>query len=95
MKISTKIYIGGHIGCLSKTCPFRSECANHATAGDFRVEDGFTPELFEENGQFYCRTKKETLNHNFPDFPANVEHLNKGALSFENGSFIFANLWED
>lgn len=32
--------------CHSKECGLRSECANHATAGDFRTEDGETPNLF-------------------------------------------------
>ena len=31
--------------CQSKKCPLRKECANHCTAGDFRMEDGGTPEL--------------------------------------------------
>lgn len=31
--------------CLDETCPYRRDCANHVTAGDFREEGGLTPNL--------------------------------------------------
>jgi hypothetical protein len=31
--------------CENSDCPFKRECSNHSSAGDFRTEDGFSPEL--------------------------------------------------
>jgi hypothetical protein len=41
--------------CEDVHCLFRKQCANHTTAGDFRSEDGLTPDLKEiENGEWWC-----------------------------------------
>lgn len=46
MIVPLKLYVTtGGIDCLSATCQFRKTCANHESAGDFRVEDGFKPNL--------------------------------------------------
>lgn len=43
--------------CHSNTCRFKSECANHTTAGDFRTKGGFTPELFRRFADHWaCHT---------------------------------------
>jgi hypothetical protein len=39
--------------CLEETCLYRKNCANHVSAGDFRSEDGFTPELNLKQGNVY------------------------------------------
>lgn len=60
LPIKTAIIIeGGAIICEDKQCPQKKECANHVTAGDFRSEDGFTPNLIKVEKQYYC-DKKET-----------------------------------
>ena len=56
MKIEATILKAGGICCNQDSCPFKSDCANHRTAGDYRSESGFTPEIFEENGKVLCAT---------------------------------------
>ena len=58
--------------CLSSDCRFKSECANHTTAGDFRTESGFTPKLFERNpGVWACHTIDVPAElPSMPDHPA-------------------------
>jgi hypothetical protein len=60
--------------CYSKDCPFKSECAQHDTAGDYRFEDGYTPKLvyFPSLDQVWC-TKEVLKLH--------------GALRLKNGDF--------
>jgi len=41
--------------CRDDTCPHRRNCANHCSAGDFRTEDGSTPDLKETaSGNWQC-----------------------------------------
>lgn len=40
--------------CQSEFCALKSECANHTTAGDFRLEDGFTPPLLKGGDEWTC-----------------------------------------
>lgn len=47
--------------CL-ENCKFDRKCANHDTAGDFRMEDGFTPKLSLRDGEVYCGTKNADTN---------------------------------
>jgi len=35
-------------------CPFASECANHTSAGDYRTEDGLTPDLHKVGDHWEC-----------------------------------------
>ena len=37
-----------------KECPHRKDCANHATAGDFRTEGGDSPDLVETDSGWQC-----------------------------------------
>ena len=87
MKIQLKIWNGMGITCLSENCVFKRECANHTTAGEFRSEDGFTPELYEKHGEYFCDTydrpsyEELDLNFNFTSFPENYNDLGRGALT--------------
>ena len=45
---------GNFPDCRMETCPFCRECANHCTAGDFRTEGGFTPQLTVEIEKVFC-----------------------------------------
>ncbi len=40
--------------CLDKECAYKSKCANHTTAGDFRSEDGRTPDLARTPSGWSC-----------------------------------------
>ena len=86
--VSVKVYDAGGLDCQEKLCPFRRECAIHETAGDFRSEDGFTPELTVEvvkgKNQFSCATILRASDEE-RDEPCNMATLNRGSLSFHNG----------
>jgi hypothetical protein len=90
MKVELKIYEQGGIDCLSKDCAFRKECANHETAGDYRSEDGFTPDLYEKNGGYFCNTFDERIMDidftyaTCDRYPANYNQLSRGALNKKN-----------
>jgi hypothetical protein len=89
MRINVKIYSptrsGSGIDCLDEKCRYRKECANHRTAGDFRCEGGFTPDLFEENNVFFCRTKTLKPDDTYEDFPSNHKTCGTGMLIFKEG----------
>jgi hypothetical protein len=87
MKVELKLYPMGGIDCLSKTCSFRKECANHESAGDYRSEDGFRPDLFEKNGEYFCNTADEPMMDlddspmaQYGTFPKNYNELPDGEL---------------
>lgn len=40
--------------CNSEDCRFKQSCANHRSAGDFRTEDGFTPDVIKEGDDYLC-----------------------------------------
>lgn len=78
--IPVEIYSGGGIGCKADDCQQERECANHFTAGDFRSEDGMTPDLAVTTDAWYC-TKKDS-------------GVNDGCLIFKDGKIIIApNPW--
>lgn len=89
MRINVIISTAGGVSCEEQKCRFRKECANHSTAGDFRTEDGFSPELFEENGVFYCRTKSSKEGDcKYATLPVEYDSMDRGAVVFRNGSFV-------
>lgn len=86
-EIPVEIFKEGGIYCLSDGCPYRKECANHRSAGDFRSEDGFTPELTVEGEKIFCATINEKAleirDFDFgSDLPANYNQLGRGSLYF-------------
>lgn len=86
MRIKSKIFKTGGIDCLETDCPFKETCANHTTAGDFRSEGGFTPEIFEENNVVFCNTKKrKSLKLVEGVFPDNHEQLGQGMIFLKDG----------
>jgi len=80
MKVELELYKYGGIVCLSTDCQHRKECANHVTAGDFRSEDGFTPRLTEQNGEYFCKSY-DTLSDNDQYRPWPKNHKMYGALN--------------
>lgn len=83
VEIKLKLYNAGGIDCLEKDCPLKHECANHETAGDFRNEDGLTPDLYIVDGHFFCKTKKASESPN-----------NHGALVFKNNELVKTDYWD-
>lgn len=88
-KVEIEVWpFGGGLICHEKECKFRRECANHETAGDFRTDDGFSPELTLCNGEFYCDTKYrahhpaylDKLSLMLPDNIEEIERERRGAL---------------
>lgn len=55
--------------CREAECPLSRECANHESAGDYRCEDGMTPDIVFIDNHFLCR-KMDT-------------HYNRGALIYD------------
>lgn len=63
---------GKFLNCNSGDCPFRRECAQHETAGDFRSEGGFSPVVEKQNDDYICLTRNaevdfESSHGIFPD----------------------------
>lgn len=67
--------------CQDNLCPHRKECANHCTAGDFRVEGGSTPDLNQmPDGSWECSQKPVArgdgaLLHQGPDSKSDKQKL--------------------
>ena len=85
MKVALELYEYGGIGCLSYDCKYIKSCANHSSAGDYRTEDGFRPDLIEENGEYVCYTYDEPISNDsvFNWLPTNYSKLKRGALNQE------------
>jgi hypothetical protein len=74
--------------CLSETCIYNRECANHASAGDYRTEDGFTPELDLQGNQWVCLTadRPTGLTEEYRYYgatPNNIEELGQGFITLD------------
>lgn len=73
--------------CISNICKFSRECANHTTAGDFRTEDGFTPEITVVSGEVVCLTQDRAVSEahtcGYGPFPENYGKLRAGFLTKE------------
>lgn len=81
-KIEIETYREVGFSCKSDDCPYRQECAQHDSAGDFRDEDGFTPELFMTDSGVNCETKdKKPANVVYGSYPENYNDLSSGSLS--------------
>ena len=76
MKIEIEVYGGGGFSCLSNDCKFQKSCANHRSAGDYRSEDGFQPDVIAKEGVVYCLTY---------ELPALIENRprKRGVLLYE------------
>lgn len=98
MKIPVKVYAAGGIDCLEDSCPFKGECANHETAGDFRSEDGFTPELSVVDGQWSCKTydREPHSGEYLENFPENTNKLPQGNLVLREGKLMrYVDIYKD
>lgn len=57
MKVPIKVHTNHLIECCVKQCDHKSKCTCNPLSGKLKLDRCFVPELYEENGQFYCRTK--------------------------------------
>lgn len=87
LEISGKLNQG--IYCLSNKCVYKRECANHTSAGDFMVEDGFTPEIEKIGEDYICLTADrkqytgdfELYGHEMPE---NYNKLGQGMMTYKD-----------
>ena len=69
-----------YVNCLEAKCIYRSDCANHCTAGDFRNEDGIRPRLSLRNGKVYCATKNLPYNEDIFSQTIPIEPHDRSAV---------------
>jgi len=72
-----------YFSCCSNSCMYRRECAQHVTAGDFRMEGGFTPDVVLLNGRVLCASQNSPASSLDEDTPSDV--VDDGCVHFENG----------
>lgn len=78
--------------CLSKDCPWTRECANHTSAGDFRSEGGFSPELYLESGEVHCKTfDNKPLYGMYSVYPEEMNKLSCGSVCWKDLNEIVDN----
>jgi hypothetical protein len=51
---AVEITLHGTYPACEADCPYSRDCANHTTAGDYRTEDGLTPDLHLELDGWKC-----------------------------------------
>lgn len=80
LKIMLKIEIDEYASCKTKQCSYWRDCACHSSAGDYRMEDGFTPEVFFETdtNEFFCKTASEPNIRKDTLLPSNYNELGYG-----------------
>lgn len=66
--------------CASHTCPFDRECAQHTSAGEYRGESGFSPEIRLCGMQYVCDTADLPVvdDITYGQFPVNYNELGCG-----------------
>jgi hypothetical protein len=71
--------------CTDVNCSFKKTCSTHTTAGDFRSEDGFTPELHLVDGDVYCDTYNQKIHDDdkYGFYPTNYRSLNFGMITWK------------
>ncbi len=92
-EIQLHVYQTGGIDCQDKNCLFKRECSLHETAGQFRSEDGFTPEIIMwDDGTNECMTKDRLPDRKWHkdeifqrNIPNNIDELWRGSLCIVDG----------
>jgi hypothetical protein len=84
----------GYIDCHEKSCFYRQSCANHETAGDFRYEDGISPEFVVfDDGTLECQTTFKNPNHKYDNIPEGDYDI--GAVKLEDGKIVKCEQYSD
>ena len=70
---------------MENNCKFRRECAQHSSAGEYRGESGFSPELYKDSnrGLIYCNSIEMDRCQDLgkSEFPINHNDLGIGYTS--------------
>lgn len=87
-KIQVEVHDAGGVSCLSESCQYQKTCANHVSAGDYRSEDGFSPEISMVGDEFFCLTMERVPSAEYQrnclkSLPFNVDALNTGMLTLK------------
>lgn len=96
MDVKIKIYKAGGIDCLA-TCKFHHSCALHESAGDFRMETGFTPEFVLESptmGKCATGDRPSDPSIEYETVPENSDNMGFGALVYVDGKLELTDLVE-
>lgn len=83
------------LNCKEESCLFKQGCANHTSAGDFRSEGGFTPEIILKDDKLYCQTieRKAAVDHSPYSshgeiLPENHSMLGRGSIIKSNNGYL-------
>ena len=77
---------------MEKQCPYKHECAQHITAGDFRTEGGITPKLVIKERTVWCKTKftKPDADTHGMYGPLPDKYTLYGSVILKNGEIVLA-----
>jgi hypothetical protein len=78
-----KIVLDEYGCCMSEECKFCKDCAQHSSAGDFRTDDGFRPELSLTSCETADRPKHIDYEPIYREVPDNVDTLETGFMSLK------------
>lgn len=86
-KISSSIK---ELTCYEKNCSYDKSCANHVTAGDYRMEGGFSPDLVKENEEIYCKTFYQPVDDDveYETVPLGCHKLGYGYLDKVSEEYV-------
>ena len=88
MRVDIEIFTCGALQC-NDECIFSGSCAIHKTAGEFRSEDGFSPEIRLEDDIFFCDSKDQPSRYTeYGTVPLNHDALSSGLLRMEAGKAV-------
>lgn len=83
--MSTKaIECDNYAVCKQNDCLFKKSCANHASAGDFRAEDGISPRLSLKQGVLHCETYYAPINREYSYDTIPIDHLCSGFVEMKS-----------
>ena len=84
------------LDCDSSDCPFRKECAQHDTAGDYRTESGFSPEIEKQGDDYICLTRNAEVDMDIDLGVYPVGERPSGCVYISNGELkIYGGPYED
>lgn len=83
--VDLTVYEEGGVVCNDEKCKFVKTCANHRTAGDYRNEDGFSPDIRQSGNDYVCLSKGSPASKTiYGQEPSNVVELDRGEVNLED-----------